>query len=434
MSKKSNTKDFIDKAKKIHGNKYDYSKVEYINNHTKVCIICPEHGEFWQKPNDHLNGSGCPKCAGKFLDRDFFIEKSKKIHNNKYDYSKVEYKDNKTAVCIICPEHGEFWQKPNGHLIGNGCPKCGSKESTLECFIEKCKKIHGEKFDYSETVYVNKKTPIDIICKQHGKFTTTPTTHLEYGACPLCKKEKIRRIINKEEFIKESKKIHGEKYDYSLLPEAFFFYDNITLICPKHGEFITTPYKNIKLKRGCTKCNNRGLSSEEWIERFKKIHGDEYDYSEFQYNGNDTKSKIICKKHGIFFQEPFHHLSGEGCPKCRKHKKEMELAKILEERSIKYEYEKTFPWLIYVTNQRLDFFLSEYNVAIEYQGMQHFKPVDFAGKGKEWAEEMLKETKTKDKNKYRLCEKHGIKIFYILYNENISERVNEILSQLEIKR
>ena len=127
--------EFTEKAKKVHGDKYDYSKVEYINNKTKVCIICPEHGEFWQTPDSHLRGRGCRQCSIKSmkdkqrLSTEDFIEKAKEIHGNKYDYSKVDYVNSQTKVCIICPKHGEFWQTPLNHLKGKGCPDCyGNKK------------------------------------------------------------------------------------------------------------------------------------------------------------------------------------------------------------------------------------------------------------------------------------------------------------------
>ena len=141
-NKVTNTKSFIEKAKQIHGDKYDYSKVEYVNSHTKVCIICPKHGEFWQTPNNHThktNPKGCPSCNGtKKLTTKEFIEKAKKIHGNKYDYSKVEYINNLTKVCIICPKHGQFWQTPNKHLTGCNCPFCShqSFKDTKKSFIE----------------------------------------------------------------------------------------------------------------------------------------------------------------------------------------------------------------------------------------------------------------------------------------------------------
>lgn len=129
---KAKTKEwFINKALEIHGDKYNYSKVEYVNSSTKVCILCPEHGEFWQTPSNHLKGKGCKQCAisqiakSKRLSLTSFVEKSYKVHGGKYNYSKVEYQNNSTKVLIICPIHGEFWQTPAAHIKGQGCPKCG---------------------------------------------------------------------------------------------------------------------------------------------------------------------------------------------------------------------------------------------------------------------------------------------------------------------
>ena len=130
---------FIEKAKKIHDNVYDYSKVKYVNSNTKVCIICPKHGEFWQLPTNHLKGQGCPQCGrestinSKKSNTLDFIKKSRLIHGNKYDYSKTNYEFSDSKVCIICPKHGEFWQIPSNHLQGQGCPVC--KESKLESFV-----------------------------------------------------------------------------------------------------------------------------------------------------------------------------------------------------------------------------------------------------------------------------------------------------------
>jgi len=134
--KRLTTEEFIKRAKEVHGDKYDYSKVKYTNKHTKVCIICPIHGEFWQEPNSHLYGCGCNECwltknlTSKLSNTEKFIKKARKVHGNKYDYSKVEYKHSLKKICIICPTHGEFWMKPNDHLNGQGCKMCN--ESRLE--------------------------------------------------------------------------------------------------------------------------------------------------------------------------------------------------------------------------------------------------------------------------------------------------------------
>lgn len=134
--KRLTREEFIKKAISVHGNRYDYSKVKYINCRTKVCIICPKHGEFYQLPSGHLHGAGCEKCAREsnhknlYLNNDIFIEKSKLIHGDKYDYSLINYQHHKIPIVIICPEHGEFLQKPVYHLQGNGCPKCKLKSQS----------------------------------------------------------------------------------------------------------------------------------------------------------------------------------------------------------------------------------------------------------------------------------------------------------------
>ena len=191
-------KTFIDKAKKIHGDKYDYSKVNYVKNNVKITLICPKHGEFEITPNAHLNGQGCKKCAIERTHdlqrktKEQFIIDAKKIHGNRYDYSKVEYEGTDKKVCIICPKHGEFWQTPNKHLQGQGCRKCGREKTsylqsfTTESFIEKAKLIHGNKYDYSKTEYKGYDEKITITCPIHGDFEQTPDSHLQGSGCRIC--------------------------------------------------------------------------------------------------------------------------------------------------------------------------------------------------------------------------------------------------------
>ena len=188
-----NTEEFINKANKVHNGKYDYSKVEYVNAKTKICIICPEHGEFWQTPNNHLSGKGCALCANENKlhlynkSNDKFISEAQMIHNGKYDYSKVEYVNAKTKICIICPEHGEFWQTPHNHLQGQGCPKCSpTLKLNKDVFIEISNKKHNGKYDYSKVKYINNRTKVCIICPEHGEFWQTPDAHLSNKGCPKC--------------------------------------------------------------------------------------------------------------------------------------------------------------------------------------------------------------------------------------------------------
>ena len=186
---------FISKANKIHKNRYDYSKVNYINAKTKITIICREHGDFQQTPSNHLSNYNCQKCAKNFqLDTNSFIEKAINIHNDKYDYSKVNYINADTQIIIICREHGEFTQIPDFHINRKcGCPKCSNNvKLDISEFIEKANKIHNNKYDYSKVEYTNNRQQIIIICKKHGEFSQLPYVHLLKHGCPSC--------INKTEY------------------------------------------------------------------------------------------------------------------------------------------------------------------------------------------------------------------------------------------
>ena len=166
MARKKTTEQFISQVLKVHGNKYDYSKVIYKGSDVKICVICPLHGEFWPTAHNHLGGSGCPQCVGRTVTKERFIEKAIVVHGNKYDYSKVEYINPSTLVKIICPTHGEFMIKPTSHLAGNGCSECsGNIRLTTERFIRKAREVHGDIYDYSKTDCVgNNKTKVCVIC------------------------------------------------------------------------------------------------------------------------------------------------------------------------------------------------------------------------------------------------------------------------------
>ena len=310
MPKKLTTEEFIEKARRTHGDKYDYSKVDYVNSVTKVCIVCPTHGEFWQNPKSHLRGLGCKKCSiNAVKDTETFIEEAKKIHGEKYDYSKTKYVNNCTKVCIVCPEHGEFWQRPHGHIIlKHGCPKCG----------------------------------IILNGKIHNKTT--------------------------EYFIKKAEEVHGKRYDYS--------------------------------KTKYTKRSNDVI--------------------------------ITCPVHGDFAQRAGNHLNGYGCPKCSISRLEEKMMKALEMNNIKYEYEKGFDWLKKDGKMTIDFYLPEYNTAIECQGEQHYQPVEYFGGIDEF-----KKDRERDKTKKNLLNEHKIHLIYyadIKYDKDVfidPEKIIETLKKIK---
>lgn len=299
MTKRKTTQEFIEEAKEVHGDKSDYSKVKYINAKTKVCIICPIHGEFWQTPYKHLKGHGCLKCCKtgvKCTTEDFSKKVDELYHGKIYVADDAEYINAITKIKMICPIHGEFWSRPNDILNNHSCPKCG---------IEKVK-------------------------------------------------EKMSWTI--EDFIKKAKETHQNKYDYDLS----------------------------------------------------------------EYNGYETPVKIIChekdkdgKEHGIFLQSPHSHIAGCGCPKCKMSNIELKIFYLLEKKGIKSEYEKRFDWL---GLQSLDFYLPEYNIAIECQGIQHFEPCNF-GSIKKTADEMFAYVRECDERKFDLCRQNNVKLLYFSQNK-----------------
>ena len=323
------TKLFIEKAIKIHGDKYDYSKVVYTNNSTKIIIICKEHDEFLQQPNNHLMGKNCKKCSMENIKLKLrsntkeFIKKSITIHGDKYDYLKCEYIDNSTNIIIICKNHGEFLQTPSSHLSGRGCIKCGSIQSSIkqtsntEEFIEKSTIMHSNKYDYSKVEYIKSLEKIIIICKEHGEFLQTPIGHLSGHGCIKCGtiKTTFAKTLTTNDFIIKSTIIHGNKYDYSKV-EYIKRFANVKIICKIHGEFYQKASEHLS-GCGCKKCGKvYSPTNIEFIENSIKIHGDKYDYSKVEYIKAILKVIIICKEHGEFLQTPNNHLSGGGCIKC----------------------------------------------------------------------------------------------------------------------
>ena len=196
--KKLTKEEFLRKAREIHGWKYDYSKMYYVNLSLKICIICPEHGAFYQRPKDHLKGQGCPICGhkrtnnSKRLSTSKFIIRAKKKHPE-YLYEKTIYNGFDKLVLISCPRHGDFSVKAHNLLTTTGCPKCGlenkgPKRLSTSNFIKRANIIHNNKYDYSKVKYVKAQEKVEIICPKHGSFFQTPNKHLIGRGCPICSK------------------------------------------------------------------------------------------------------------------------------------------------------------------------------------------------------------------------------------------------------
>lgn len=196
----SKTQVFIEKARAKHGDRYDYSKTVYVRQKDKVIITCKEHGDFQQIATNHLSGSGCARCGFESMAikrsqeaKDGFIERSRAVHGDRYDYGCVAYVRDSDKVIITCAKHGDFEQAPKDHLDGRGCAKCGFESMAIKqsqesknSFIEKACAIHGDKYDYLKTVYVRSKDKVTINCKEHGDFEQAPYSHLNGNGCPRC--------------------------------------------------------------------------------------------------------------------------------------------------------------------------------------------------------------------------------------------------------
>jgi hypothetical protein len=267
MSKRLTTEEFISKAKLVHGDKYNYNLVKYVNTKTKIKIICPIHGEFEQVPNYHLSKCGCNKCGiAQIIVKNSsskinFIEKANIIHNGKYDYSKTIYTNAHNKIKIICPYHGEFLQKPHNHLNDKGCSICAGMDRNLnnEKIIKKFKLVHNNnKYDYSLVNYINSWTKIKIICKEHGIFEQTPNSHNFGAGCPLCVESKgenkIKNLLSMNNINFISQKRFLDCKNIKPLPFDFYLPDyNICIEFNGKQHYIIVPYwggeKYLKLQQ-----------------------------------------------------------------------------------------------------------------------------------------------------------------------------------------
>ncbi len=295
-----------------------------------------------------------------------------------------------------------------------------SKRKTREEFIQEANQIHNFKYDYSLVKYQRNSIKIKIICLKHGEFEQIPKDHLNGRGCQKCGLEKqgLNQRLSQENFIKRSLELHENKYDYSKVKYTLSS-KKIVIICPIHGEFKQIANDHIK-GIGCKKCANKAisrsktLSREEFERRARLIHGNLYDYSKAADIDKEYRRIIICPKHGEFKQIGSNHLQGNGCPKCNMSKGELAIKEFLLLNNISFENQKTFEDCKNKRKLPFDFYLPDYNLCIEYDGIQHFKPVQFNGTLEE-AKENFKQTKENDQIKNQYCKDNNIKLLRIPY-------------------
>lgn len=308
---------FISDARKIHGDKYDYSKSVYKGIHSKLVITCPIHGDFEQRPNDHLHGQGCKECgkltsaSKRRLDTESFKKKFTELYGDSYDLSEFTYSKSNVKSTAICKLHGKFSISPNNLLNGRGCPLCGNKRKSSaqtlkeQVFNERIRTIYCDSISYDFNDYVNNATKMRFICKSHGEFESLPLNVMRGHGCPICGKI---------------------KYSASRT----------------------------------TKWNDA-------LARMVSAHGDTYRYNESTYTSPKAKMEIICKKHGAFTQTPINHWSGQGCPICNESHLERELSHALSSNGIEFIRQRK------IGKQFVDFYIPSIALNIECQGEQHFK-------------------------------------------------------------
>jgi hypothetical protein len=363
------TATFIEMAQRVHGDKYDYSKVTYATSHDKVTIICPSHSEFRQSPNKHLSEQGCPECAKirsanlRRKTTEMFIADARKVHGDKYDYSKTVYRGDAHVVMVLCPRHGAFQQLATNHLRGKGCSGCkyeaisAAQVFSTEDFITLARNIHGERYDYSRVVYQRSQQKVAIICLTHGQFRQAPNKHLSGRGCPEC-----------------AKQVRSDK---------------------------------------------RRLNLDVFIKRAVAVHGDRYDYHDVDYRTAHDKITIICRNHGPFQQEPNSHIAGSGCPKCNESKGERIIRRYLELKGIPYRQEHRIPKVGYFD------FAAKGPVLIEYHGGQHYHPCSFGSKKPDADIKTLMNTLRRDRKKERWCANEDIPLLVIPFWEHA--RIDDIL-------
>lgn len=356
----------------------------------------------------------------EFVNRSILI----KDFGKKNDYSLVNYAGTNTKVEIICKIHGTFWQLPSTHLSGHdGCQKCSFEagyqkrvDSIFENIIKRANLKHNNFYDYSKSIYSGTKVKIEIICPKHGSFHQTVAGHLTGRGCSKC----VGRNLTFKDLEKNCKDIHKNKYIYiNFFNSGRFKY--VKSICYIHGVFIQRYSHHINGAEcpKCSECNKK--TNEEFVNLSNIKHNFEYEYLT-EYINTHKKILIKHKKCGYeFLQEAKFHLHySTGCPKCNISKGEKVIREWLIENNIKFEEQKKFKE---IGRMSYDFYLSDYNILIEYDGEQHFKPVKVWG-----GKEEFENNKKRDAIKNEYAKKNGIKLLRIPYTE--FNRIEEMLESI----
>lgn len=301
------------------------------------------------------------------------------------------------------------------------------KRKTTEEFIEQAKAVHGDKYDYSRVEYTNTKGKVCIICQEHGEFWQSPSSHLSGRNCPICGElaRRKNKTISSEELLRRFRVLYGEKYDYDF-SECVGARGYIKIFCKSHNIWFKQKVLHHLNGHQCKLCSKGGSSytTEDFILRAKEVHGNLYNYDKVNYINKETPVEIICKKHGSFWQKPHNHINGCGCQLCKATKTQLKVFNLLKksfpDEEWFWEYQPTWLGL-----QRFDIYNKRCNLAIEYNGRQHYEPVDTFG-----GENAFRFTVQRDILKLEKCKNNNCTLYIIKYDEFNTKKIIDDISEL----
>ncbi len=307
--------EFIERSKRKFGDKFNFTDSDYQGNKKPIVIECRTHGKFHTLPAYFIRSqSGCPSCGYK-LTLDDFIVQAMGIHNDRYDYSRVEWVNTTTKVEIVCKVHGSFEQEPYMHYNrGRGCPRCAVENSTYSTpkFVDRANQVHSNKYDYTKTIYQHNDTPVVITCPLHGDYKQKPRVHIEGSGCSKCFSERNRS--SKEEFINNSLVTHGNRYDYTKI----IYRDNkskVIITCKVHGDFKITPNAHVSCRQGCPRCKES--KGETRVRQFLELHGINHVQEHrieplpFRYDFYLPEKNVLVEYHGQQHYKPVSIFGGK---------------------------------------------------------------------------------------------------------------------------
>lgn len=377
MARKLTQEEVISRLYDIYGDSLDFSKVEYKNNTTPICVICPIHGEQWVRPDVLFKSKkGCYECVKEYraqmrrIPTDEIIRRATEVHKGYFTYDRESIdraKSNKDHIIAICPKHGPIDVQIGSHLKGYGCRKCSGKEKkTTESYIAEAKAVWGDLYDYSPLEYRRIFDPIQFICPQHGLVEVRAFDHLRGHGCPKCGNER--------------------------------------------------------------KSESKRISHCDYINRVSVVHSNYYSYPHTKYKGMHYNIIVTCPIHGDFEIEAVYHLNGGGCPYCTSVSKGESLVRswLIDngiEFTPQYEITPTVLSLFGRNKFRVDFFLPKHNTIIEYHGEQHYKYAVFFHESElDFMRQQDRDNRLRD-----YCKMNGITLIEIPYTK--IKEIDKILSK-----